>query len=160
VLSKKIRLILGACLLLILVAVLVKFVFVSEAERIERTLKQAIEDVRNERVDECMSHISVSRWDSTQASREDLRALIEEGFAQFDRIKVIYDDYSASVTGKEATVTVKVKVVARYDDQLVLLLGTLTEGRRLELGFVKEGKRWLVSSIRGVEIPTEVFEEM
>ncbi len=158
--TKRITLVACAFILLLLAAVLTRFVFVSEEKRIERTLKQAIEDVRNERVGECMNHISVSRWDSTQASRQDLRIVMEEGFAQFDNIKVIYDDYSASVNGNEATVTVKVKVLARYDDQLMLLLGTLTEGRKLELGFVKEGKRWLIFSVTGVEIPTEVFEEM
>jgi hypothetical protein len=63
------------------------------------------------------------------------------------------------VEGDRATVSVKVKVIAKYDDQVMILLGTLTEGREVELDMVKEGKAWLISSIRGVDIPTEILEE-
>ncbi|MFQ5904974.1 MAG: hypothetical protein ACE5JA_00205 [bacterium] len=158
--SKGVMVVASTAIVVAVVALLLRFVFVSDQRRIEMTLKKAIEDVREERVDECMSHIAISRWDSTQATGEELRQIIEQGFAIFDNIRVLYDDFHASVKGNQASATVKIKVLAKYDDQVMLLVGSLTEGREIRLGLVKEGKKWLISSIGGVEISHELLEEL
>jgi len=158
--SKAVIVVASTALLIVILALLFRFVFVSDERRIELTLKQAIEDVREERADACMSHIAVSEWDSTQATREELREIIEQGFGTFDNIRVLYDEFQATVNGSQATARVKIKVLAKYDDQVMLLVGSLTEGREIGLGLVKEGKKWLISSISGVEISREPLEEL
>jgi len=150
----------GVCLLIVIVALLFRFVFVSAERRIEMTLKRAIEDIRNEKVHECMSHIAVAEWDSTMVTREQLRGLLEGGFDKFDNIRVLYDSFAVNVQGKRAAATFKAKVIAKYEDQVILLLGTLTEGREIKLGFAKEGKKWRIHSISGIDIPTDVFDEL
>jgi hypothetical protein len=144
---------------LVILILLFKFVFISEEKRIEATLKKAVDAVRNEDVDACMEVVAISRWDSVEMKTGDVRQILEEGFSAFDNIRVLYDDFEALVEGEEATARFKAKVIARYDDQVVLLLGTLTEGTEIELGLVKEGNRWLIHSLKGVEIPLELLEE-
>lgn len=148
------------CILVILIAILFKFVLISEERRIELTLRGAIEAVRNEDLAGCMDHIASSGWDTPHVTREELEYIIQEGFDSFDNIRVLYDEFSVAVEGDRAIVSVKVKVIAKYDDQVMILLGTLTEGREVELDMLKEGKSWLISSIRGVDIPTEILEEL
>jgi hypothetical protein len=142
------------CALVVIVALLVRFVFVSNERRIEMTLKRAIEAVRVENIDDCMACISVSAWDSTAVTRSQIKTLMKEGFAEFDNIRVLYDSFKADVKGKTAVVTIKVKVLAKYNDQVVLLVGTLSEGKEITLGFTKEGKKWRISSVSGIDIPS------
>lgn len=147
------------CLAVILAALFFRFVLVSEEKRIELTVKDAIRAVWEEDAQGCMEHIALTEWDTSAATREELEAVIQEGFDTFDNIRVLYDELTAEVLGEEATVRMKVKVTARYDEQVILLLGTITEGREIELGMVKAGRKWLISSISGVEIPVDVLEE-
>lgn len=158
--SSKPAMVVGSvCLLIIVVALLFRFVFVSAERRIEMTLKSAIKDVRNETVDECMGHIAVTEWDSTLVTREQLRVLLEEGFDRFDNIRVLYDSFEVNVHDKKAVASFKAKVIAKYEDQVMLLLGTLTEGKEIKLRFIIEDKKWRIYSISGVDIPTDVFDE-
>lgn len=159
--SSKPAMIMGSvCLLIIVIALLFRFVFVSAERRIEMTLKSAIKDVRNEMVDGCMSHIAVTKWDSTLVTREQLRLILEEGFDKFDNIRVLYDSFEVNVHGRKAVASFKAKVIAKYDDQVMLLLGTLTEGREIKLRFIKEGRKWRIYSISGIDIPTDVLDEL
>ena len=158
--SKPAMVVASVCLLIIVIALLFRFVFVSAERRIEMTLKSVIKDVRNEKVDECMSHIAMAEWDSTLVTREQLRELLEGGFDKFDNMRVLYDSFEVNVHDKRAVASFKAKVIVKYEDQVMLLLGTLTEGREIKLGFVIEDKKWRIYSISGVDIPTDVFDEL
>jgi hypothetical protein len=149
----------GVCFLALLIALLFRFVVVSEERKIEMTLKHAVKAVRDEDLGGCMKHIALAEWDTTQVKGDQLEAVIQEGFDTFDNIRVLYEEVRTEVEGKRGVVRMKVKVIASYDDQLMLLLGTLTEGKEIELGMVKEGRRWLISSLSGVDIPVDVLEE-
>jgi hypothetical protein len=149
----------GVCILVILAVLLFKFVFVSEERRIEMTLQEAVQAVREEDLSGCMEHIAGAEWDASQVSRQELEMVIQEGFDTFDNIRIIYDELRIELGTGKARVKIKVKVIARYDEQVMLLLGTLTEGREIDLGMVKEGKKWSISSVSGVDIPAEVLEE-
>ena len=81
-----------------------------------------------------------------------VKGLLTRIFQEFDAFEIDLRNVRITFLDKEAaSVTFALKIKVSYRDQMGFLLGSGDFSNQIKMSFVKEGRRWKVTQVEGVE---------
>jgi hypothetical protein len=140
-------------------ASLIYFVFVrplliSEEARIRKGVKEGIQAIEAKDLRKCLRHVSLHYKDEYGLTYVTVKGLLTQIFQEFDafeidlrKLRIILLDKGEGV----ASVTFDLKVKVSYGGQRAYLLGSEDSSNRVEMSFIKEGGRWKVNQVEGIQ---------
>lgn len=140
-------------------AVLIYLVFIrpfliSEEARIRRGVMEGVQAIETKDLRKCLRRVSLHYKDEYGLTYVGVRALLNRIFQEFDAFEIALRNLRISSLDKEreaASVTFDLKVKVEYREEKVYLLGSGDFWNRIEMELVKEGGRWKVTHVEGVE---------
>ena len=130
----------------------VKPLLISEEARIKRGVREGVQAIEAKDLGECLRHVSLHYKDEYGLTYMGVKGLLTRIFQEFDAFEIDLRNVRITFLDKEAaSVTFGLKVKVSYGGQKAYLLGSGDFWNRIKMSFVKEGRRWKVTQVEGVE---------
>jgi hypothetical protein len=125
---------------------------ISEEARIRKGIKEGVQAFEAEDVGKCLRHVSLHYKDEYGLTYVGVKGLLIRIFQEFDDFEIDLRDLQITFLDKEvASVTFGLNVKVNHGGQRVYLLGSGDFSNRVTLSLTKEGGRWKVTQVEGVE---------
>jgi hypothetical protein len=127
---------------------------ISEEARIRKGIKEGVQAFEAEDVGKCLHHVSLHYKDEYGLTYMRVKGFLTRIFQEFDAFEIALRNLRITSLDKEkeaASVTFDLKVKVKYGGQKAYLLGSGEAWNRIVMNFVKEGGRWKVTQVEGVE---------
>jgi len=132
--------------------ILIKPLLVSDETRIKRGVKEGVQAIEAKDVGKCLRHVSLHYKDEYGLTYMGVKGLLTRIFQEFDAFEIDLRNVRITLLDKEAaSVTFDLKIKVSYRGQMGFLLGSGDFSNRITMSFVKEGRRWKVTQVEGVE---------
>ena len=131
-------------LTILLIFFFLKFVFVSEEEKIERMILTAKSAFEREDPELLVGFVSEEYKDDLGFDRNGIRQGLYDAFSLFDGIKVNLSKLEVNVKEGEAQVQFNLWVLAKNQDQPVFLVGSFNNPVPANFSLQKEGEEWKI----------------
>ena len=132
--------------------VFVRPLLISEEARIRKGVREGIQAIEAKDLGKCLRHVSLHYKDEYGLTYVGVKGLLTQIFQEFDAFKIDLRDLRITLLDKGvASVTFDLKVKVSYGGQKAYLLGSGDFSNRVKMSFIKEGGRWKVSQVEGVE---------
>lgn len=146
----------GKTILVILVIIgcflLFKYVLVSDEARIRRVISQGKAAIEKEDFEKALKLVSRDYQDDFGLNKLAVAALLKRLFHEFDAIEIHIEEMEVEVREQGlGQATLLTWVTARMQDQTGFICGSTEEPCRVTFFLAKEGGRWLVTKVTGVE---------
>jgi hypothetical protein len=130
----------------------------SDETKIVNTIQAGREAIENKSVRGVMAVISPMYHDNVGLNYDGAHRMLQRLFLGVEAIRVDLSALSRpvfdrSVADHVATVTVNVVVSGTWQGQALYLMGTPGQPVSLTLTMTKEGRRWLVREVGGLQLP-------
>jgi hypothetical protein len=138
-------------------AALIYFVFVkplliSDEARIRKGLKEGVRAIEAEDVGKCLRHVSIHYQDEYGLTYLSVKNLLIRVFQDFDAFEIDLENLRVSLIDKRtAFATFDLRVKVSFKGQKAYLVGSGDLSNRIGMNFTKEGNRWKVTRVEGVE---------
>jgi hypothetical protein len=130
----------------------VRPLLISEEARIRRAVKEGVQGIEAEDLGKCLRHVSLHYKDEYGLTYVGVKGLLTRIFQEFDGFEIDLRNLGITFLDEEvASVTLGLKVKVSYGGQRVYLLGSGDFSNRIKLSLIKEGGRWKVTQVEGVE---------
>ena len=130
----------------------VRPLLISEEARIRRAVKKGVQAIEAEDLRRCLRHVSLHYKDEYGLTYMGVKGLLTRIFQEFDAFEIDLKNLQITLLDKEAaTVTFDLKVKVSYRGQMGFLLGSGDFSNQVKMSFIKEGGRWKVTQVEGVE---------
>jgi hypothetical protein len=123
---------------------IVKVIFVSEEEKIERIIHAGKKAFEKEDPELIMGFLSREYQDDLDFDYNGIRQGLYDVFSLFDGIKVNMSKLEVEVTNGEATVKLSLWILAKSEDQTVFLLGSFNNYVPGKVNLQKEEGEWKI----------------
>ena len=136
---------------------LIYFVFVrplliSDEARIRKGVKEGVEAIEAEDLQKCLRHVSIHYKDEYGLTYLSVTGLLIRIFQEFDAFEIKLENLRITLLDKgTASATFNLKVTVSYRGQRAYLLGSGDLSNRIKMSYAKEGGRWKVIQVQGVE---------
>ena len=131
----------------------VKPLLVSEEARIRSAVKEGVQAIEAEDLGRCLRHVSLHYKDEYGLTYMGVRGLLTRIFQEFDAFEINLKNLRITSLDKEAAaVTFDLTVKVSYRGETGFLLGSGNFSNRITMSLIKEGRRWKVAQVEGVEI--------
>ncbi|ODS36557.1 MAG: hypothetical protein A7315_01725 [Candidatus Altiarchaeales archaeon WOR_SM1_79] len=130
----------------------VRPLLISEEARIRRAVKEGVQAIEAEDLGKCLRHVSLHYKDEYGLTYVGVKGLLTRIFQDFEGFEIDFRNLGITFLDEEvASVTFGLKVKVSYGGQRVYLLGSGDFSNRIKLSLIKEGGRWKVTQVEGVE---------
>ncbi len=130
----------------------VRPLLISDETRIRKGVKEGVRAIEAEDVGKCLRRVSLHYRDEYGLTYVGVKGLLTRIFQEFDAFEIDFRNLQITLLDKEvASASFDLKVKVRYGGQRVYLLGYGDVPNRIKLSLVKEGGRWKVTQVEGVE---------
>jgi hypothetical protein len=130
----------------------VRPLLVSEEARIRKGVEEGVQAIQTKDLGKCLRHVSLHYKDEYGLTYVGLKGLLSRIFQEFDALEIDLRNLRIALLDEEtASVTFGLKVKVSYGGQKVYLLGSGDFSNRIKMSFIKEGGRWKVTQVEGVE---------
>jgi hypothetical protein len=130
----------------------VKPLFISEEARIKRCVKEGVQAIEAKDLRKCLRHVSLHYKDEYGLTYMGVKGLLTRIFQEFDAFEIDLRNVRITLLDKEAaSVTFDLRIKVSYRGQMGFLLGSGDFSNQIKMSFVKEGRRWKVTQVEGVE---------
>ena len=139
-------------------AALICFVFVrplliSDEARIRKGVREGARAVETKDLGKCVQHVSLHYKDEYGLTYLSVKGLLIRIFQEFDAFEIELENLGITLLDKRtAFATFDLKVKVSYRGQRAYLLGSGDFSNRIKMSFTKEGGRWKVTQVEGVEV--------
>lgn len=132
--------------------VFVRPLLISEEARIRKGVKEGVQAIEAKDLGKCLRHVSLHYKDDYGLTYLGVKRLLTQIFQEFDAFEIDLRNLRVTLLDKEtASVAFDLKVKVSYGGQRVYLLGSEDFSNRVKMSFIKEGGRWKVTQVEGVE---------
>jgi len=139
-------------LALLIYLVFVRPLLISEEDRIRKGVKEGIQAIEAKDLRRCLRHVSLHYKDEYGLTYLTVKRLLTQVFQEFDAFEIDLRKLRITVLDKGvASATFDLKVTVSYGGQRAYLLGSKDSSNRIEMSFIKEGGRWKVNQVEGVQ---------
>jgi len=126
--------------------------FQDDEKRIRQIVAEIEQAAENKNSDGIMEHVSGEYSDDSGLNKFLLRRLLDNNFGRVDELRVTVEDADVFVTGKKATVNLKVTAQAVRQGRIFFPLGSENEAERPKVTFQKTGTgEWKIVKIENVD---------
>ena len=130
----------------------VRPLFISEEARIKRCIREGVQAIEAKDLGKCLRHVSFHYKDEYGLTYMSVKGLLTRIFLEFDAFEIDLRNVRIALLDKEAaSVTFNLKIKGSYKGQMGFLLGSGDSSNQIKMSFVKEGRRWKVTQVEGVE---------
>ena len=139
------------------VAALVYLVFVrplliSDEARIRKGVKEGARAIEGKELEKCLRHVSLHYKDEYGLTYLSVKGLLIRIFQEFDAFEIDLENLRITLLDKRtAFATFDLKLIVNYRGQRAYLLGSGDFSNRIKMSFAKEGGKWKVTQVEGVE---------
>ena len=142
-------------IIIIVAAIIIKFLLVSEKSRILKVINEGKAAVEAEDVDRCMSHVSLQYSDDYGLKYLIVKRILIDVFKEFDGFKVLLDSIEIEVNKKEGTAVASfdLRIIVTLHNQPGYLVGSTDSPAKIKMHFIKERLKWQVVKVSGIKIP-------
>ena len=153
--NKKLFYVIIALIIIAIAAIIVKFLLVSEKNRILKVINEGRTAVEAEDVDKCMSYISLQYSDDYGLKYLIVKRILTDVFKEFDGFKVMLDDVEIEVNKKEKTAVAAfdLRIIVTLHNQPGYLVGSTDSPAKIKMYFIKERLKWQVVKVSGIRMP-------
>ena len=145
-------LIVALALAALIYLVFVRPLLISDEARIRKGVKEGVEAIEAEDLEKGLRHVSIHYKDEYGLTYLGAKQLLSKIFQEFDAFEIDLGNLQITLLDKEtASATFDLKVKVSYKGQKGYLLGSGDFSNRVTMSFVKEGRRWKVTRVEGVE---------
>lgn len=131
----------------------VRPLLISEEARIRKGVREGVQAIEAEDVGKCLRHVSLHYKDEYGLTYVGVKGLLTRIFQEFDAFEIDLRNLRITLLDKEvASATFGLKVKVNYRGERVYLLGSGDFSNRIELSLTKEGGKWTVTQVDGVEV--------
>lgn len=144
--------VIGIALAALICFVFVRPLLISDEARIKKGVKDGVRAIEGKDLGKCMSYVSLHYKDEYGLTYLGVKRLLDRIFQEFDAFEIDLVNLRIILHDKEtafATFDLKVKVI--YRGQQAYLLGSGDVVNRVKMSFAKEGGRWRVTRVEGVD---------
>jgi len=139
-------------LLALVFIVFVRPLLISEEARIKKGVEEGAQAIEAKDLGKCLRHVSLHYKDEYGLTYLGVQRLLTHIFQEFDAFEIDLTNLSITLLDKEAaSVSFDLKVKVSYRGQKVYLLGSMDFSNHITMSFAKEGRRWKVTRVEGVE---------
>lgn len=132
--------------------VMVRPLLISDEAKIRKGIEKGIQGIEAKDLTKCLRHVSLHYKDEYGLTYVGVRELLGRVFREFDAFEIGLGDLRfLSLEKEEASVSLDLKVKVRYRGEKAYLLGSGKDANRVKIRFIKEGRRWKVIQVEGVE---------
>jgi hypothetical protein len=121
--------------------------YLSPEARVRRTLESAAASAERADVEAFLGRFASDYSDFTHPDRTSFEAMVRESFTRIDRLNVTLKAIDVLVDGDEARARLDAVVVAIKGEERYVVLGTLFEPERLEVGLRRESGSWKIRRV-------------
>lgn len=136
--------------ILILAPVILYLVWPSDEARIKKMLKEGINSVEHEDLENVMSKVSFNYRDDYGLTYLYIKEYMKRIFQQMDEINIEYENLRILVHDKTASAEMDVRVVARVGTDTGYVFGDYPNPEHLTLTLQKERTKWYVIKTEGL----------
>ena len=153
--NKKLFYVIIALIIIAIAAIIVKFLLVSEKNRILKVINEGRTAVEAEDVYKCMSYISLQYSDDYGLKYLIVKRILSDVFKEFDGFKVVLDDVDIEVNNKEKTAVAAfdLRIIVTLHNQPGYLVGSTDSPAKIKMYFIKERLKWQVVKVSGIRMP-------
>ncbi len=132
--------------------VFVRPLLISEEARIRKGVEEGVQAIEAKDLGKCLRHVSLHYKDEYGLTYLGVKQLLSKIFQEFDAFEIDLRDLRIILLDKGvASVTFDLKVKASYGGQRAYIIGAGDDSNRIEMNFIKEGGRWKVTQVEGVQ---------
>jgi len=149
---RKKGIVVGLALAALIYLVFVRPLLISDEARIKKGVKEGVRAIEGKDLEKCMRDVSLHYKDEYGLTYLGVKRLLNRIFQEFDAFEIDLGNLRIILLDKGtafATFDLKVKVI--YRRQQAYLLGSGDFANRIKMSFAKEGGRWRVTQVEGVE---------
>ncbi len=130
----------------------VRPLLISEEARIRRGIKEGAQAIEAKDLGKCLRNVSLHYKDEYGLTYVGVKGLLTRIFQEFDALEIDLKNLQMTFLDKGvASVTFGLKVKVSYGGQKGYLLGSGDSSNRVKMSFVKEGGKWKVTQVEGIE---------
>jgi len=139
-------------LLALVCIVFVRPLLTSEEARIRKGVREGVEAIEAKDLGKCLRHVSLHYKDEYGLTYLGVQRLLSHTFQEFDAFEIDLRNLSITLLDKEAaSARFDLKVKVSYRGQKAYLLGSMDFSNHITMSLAKEGRRWKVTRVEGVE---------
>ena len=139
-------------LALLIYLVFVRPLLISEEARIRKGVKEGVQAIEAKDLGKCLRHVSLHYKDEYGLTYLGVKQLLSKIFQEFEAFEIDLRDLRIILLDKGvASVAFDLKVKASYGGQRAYIIGSGDDSNRIEMSFIKEGGRWKVNQVEGVQ---------
>jgi hypothetical protein len=132
--------------------VVVRPLLISDEARIRKGIEEGIQDIEAKDLAKCLRHVSLHYKDEYGLTYVGVRELLGRIFQEFDAFEVGLGDLRfLSLEKEQASLSLDLTVKVRYRGEKAYLLGSGEDANRVNMRFIKEGRRWKVIQVEGIQ---------
>jgi len=131
----------------------VRPLLISEEARIRKGIEEGVQAIEAEDVGKCLQYVSLHYKDEYGLTYVGVKGLLTRIFQEFDTFAIDLRNLRITLLDKEiASAIFGLKMKVSYRGGRVYLLGSGDVSNRIKLSLTKEGGRWKVTQVEGVEV--------
>lgn len=132
--------------------VFVRPLLISDEARIRKGVREGARAIEAEDLETCLRHVSLHYKDEYGLTYLSVKGLLIRLFQEFDGFEIDLENLQIILLDKgTALATFDLKVKVSYRGERAYLLGSGDLSNRVRMSFAKEGGRWKVTQVEGVE---------
>ena len=132
--------------------VFVRPLLISDEARIKKGVKEGVEAIEAEDLEKCLRHVSIHYRDEYGLTYLGVKQLLSRIFQEFEAFEIDLGNLQITLLDKgTASAAFDLKVKVSYRGQNGYLLGSGDFSNRVTMSFIKEGRKWRVTRVEGVE---------
>ena len=144
--------IIALALVAVVYLVFVRPLLISDEARIRKGVKEGGRAIEGKELEKCLRHVSLHYKDEYGLTYLRVKGLLIRIFQEFDAFEIDLENLRITVLDKRtAFATFDLKVKVSYTGQRAYLLGSGDFPNRIKMSFAKEGGRWKITQVEGVE---------
>ncbi len=144
--------VIALALALLIYLVFVRPLLISEEARIRRGIKEGVGAIEAKDLGKCLRHVSLHYKDEYGLTYLGVKQLLSKIFQEFEAFEIDLKNLQITLLDKgTASAAFDLKVKVNYGGQRAYLIGSGDDSNRIEMSFIKEGGRWKVNQVEGVQ---------
>ncbi len=144
--------VIALALALLIYLLFVRPLLISEEARIRKGVKEGVQAIEAKDLGKCLRNVSLHYKDEYGLTYVGVKGLLTRIFQEFDPFEIDLRNLRITLLDKEAaSVTFDLKVKVSYREQKVYLLGSGDFSNQVKMSFIKEGGRWKITQVEGIE---------
>jgi phosphoribosylformylglycinamidine (FGAM) synthase-like amidotransferase family enzyme len=141
---------LAVLFIMMAVPVVVYLLWPSDESRIKRLVKEGVEAVEEQNMDEAMSKVSFNYRDEHGFTYLYIEEAMKSLFQRMKDIRIEYENLKINVDGNSATAEMDARIIATVGNDTGYVFGDMPHPAHFKITLEKERTKWLVTKVEGL----------